>query len=423
MTSRRRLVALIAAGALAAVLGYLALWGGVSRQAIGRSDFTSTYVGATLLGEGHRGDLYDTSIQAPLHARLIAPDTEGNLPFVNPPAAAAAALPLGGVSLDTAFRLFGLLQLALLALAVLVASRAAPWPAATLPRVRLTVCLAAVAGLGTLNLLLLGQWDGVAALGIALGYAAARRGHLRTAGLVLTLGIGLAKPHLGLGLAALLLARRDRRLVAGAVAGVAALAAAALAAVGPAGVAGFLAHAAGASDAATPIAAQLSAHGLAVSWLGGTGLAAALAVAVSLAAVLGCAVLGDAWRRRPDRLEAALAGGVALSLLASPHLLAHDLTLLAPVLVWAAAAAARSDAGTEWPQGASLRVLGLWVALNAAAAADLGASGVGPPGRWVPVVLAVAGGAAWVAARPALPRPALAYSGRGRGAGGVVDQS
>jgi hypothetical protein len=114
---------------------------------------------------------------------------------------------------------------------------------------------------------------------------------------------------------------------------------------------------------------------------------------------------------------------VVLSLLASPHLLAHDLTLLAPVLAWTLAAAARRDGDAAWPGRAGLAVLAVWLCLNAAAAADLGNSRVGPPGRLVPLVLAGAGVLAWGAARPRTRARALAYSGSGRGAGGVVDQS
>src|SRR5207302_2594482 len=123
----RRIV--VAAGAaLALLVAYLVLWVGVSRHDIGRSDFTASYVAGTLLREGHRGDIYDESVQQPLHARLIAPDREGNLPFVNPPPAAALAAPVTALGLDAAYRLWSLLQLGLLAAAVAVAIRSAPRP-------------------------------------------------------------------------------------------------------------------------------------------------------------------------------------------------------------------------------------------------------------------------------------------------------
>jgi len=91
---RRGSAVLPAAIAAAVLLAYVVLWLGAGAAQIGRSDFTSTYVGATLLREGQGGSMYDETLQAPLHAALIAPDREGNLPFVNAPLAAAVALPV-----------------------------------------------------------------------------------------------------------------------------------------------------------------------------------------------------------------------------------------------------------------------------------------------------------------------------------------
>ena len=67
-----RLLAAALCGAM--VAAYLVLWLGVGALQIGRSDFTSTYVGATLLREGHGASMYDEALQTPLHASLLAPD-------------------------------------------------------------------------------------------------------------------------------------------------------------------------------------------------------------------------------------------------------------------------------------------------------------------------------------------------------------
>ena len=116
--------------------------------------------------------MYDEALQAPLHASLIAPDREGNLPFVNPPLAAALALPVSLLSLQAAYRLWSILQFALLVISVVVAIRGSPaWRG--LPRLTLAaIGLAALACLGTWATLLLGQWDGVSALGLAVAYGA-----------------------------------------------------------------------------------------------------------------------------------------------------------------------------------------------------------------------------------------------------------
>ncbi len=395
-------------GALAALLlvSYVAEFATVSRQDIGRSDFTGSYVGALLLREGHGARLYDETLQAPLHTALIAPDTEGNLPFVSPPTVALLAVPLTALDLTAAYRLFALVQLAMLAAAVAIAVRAAPWPARTARGVRAATGLAALAGTGTLSLLLLGQWDGAGALGLALGYAAWRRGHRTAAGLALALAAGVAKPHLALGLAALVIARRDRRLLSGAAAGVVGLGAVALLAVGVQGTGGFV-HAALDSTHRWDASTFLGFTGLFGSWLGDGAVTQVLATAGSVVAVSGCVLLGNAWRRDELLLEPAFAGATALSLLAAPHLLGHDLTMLAPAAVAAVAwATARDGAEPAWPGRAAQRVVGLWLLLVLVARLDLGNGGVGPPGRLVPWGLLIAGGAAVAVCVRRAPRPA-----------------
>jgi hypothetical protein len=120
-------------------------------------------------------------------------------------------------------------------------------------------------------------------------------------------------------------------------------------------------------------------------------------------------LLGVAVRRRPALLEPALAGAVTLSLAAAPHLLSHDLAVLAPAAAWTFAWAWSADDGS-----ARRRVIGgVWALICAAALLDLGNASSAPPGRLVPWALTLAGGIALAAA----------YSGRGRGVGGVVDQS
>src|SRR5665213_4249147 len=145
----------IAAVALSLVAAYAVTWISVSHAQIGTSDFTATYVGATLLREGHRAGIYDASLEAPLTAALIAPTP-----------AAVLVMPLTLLPLSAAYRVYQAAQLLMLALAVFLAARSAPWPRtlwrAGIPAVS---ALAALAGTGTLALGLLGQRDGVGALG------------------------------------------------------------------------------------------------------------------------------------------------------------------------------------------------------------------------------------------------------------------
>ncbi len=395
--SRPRLpAAVVATAAIVLLAAYVALWSGVTTANIGSSDFTATYVGASLLREGHGAAIYDQSLQAPLHAALIAPLQRGNLPFVNPPVAAAAVVPLTVLPLTAAYRVWQAAQLLMLVAAVVVASRAAPWPA----RLRRNgvvgaATLAALAGTGTLSLGLLAQWDGFTALGLATAYALWRRDRGFAGGAVLAATAAIAKPHLAIGLAALLLGWRDRRVLMGASVGLGTVLLASLAAVGPAGLWGFIG--AVVDDARRwPLSSLLGFTGLTGSWLGNGAAAQLLAAAGSLAAVVGCVVLGRRLAREHSALEPCLGAAALLSLLASPHLLSHDMVLLAPVLVWMLAWASVHDGTAAWPGRHGRAVLAGWVVLCLTTAVDLGADQVAPPGRLVPwALLALAGLLMW----------------------------
>jgi len=97
--------------------------------------------------------------------------------------------------------------------------------------------------------------------------------------------------------------------------------------------------------------------------------------------------LGMVARHRADLFEPSLCGAVALSLFASPHLLGHDLTMLAPVLVAALAWLAGRPGERLWPGRATVVVLALWLALSLASLGDLSQNSVGLPGRATPWVL------------------------------------
>jgi hypothetical protein len=78
-------------------------------------------------------------------------------------------------------------------------------------------------------------------------------------------------------------------------------------------------------------------------------------------------------------------GAAALSLVAAPHLLMHDLSLLAPALAW-------TVAWTAGREGRRLTVVATaWLVLNLAALLDLGNASTAPPGRLVPLALVAAG--------------------------------
>jgi hypothetical protein len=395
--SRPRLPAAVVAMTAAVLLAaYVVLWSGVTTANIGTSDFTATYVGATLMREGHGAAMYDQSLQAPLHAALIAPLRRGNLPFVYPPLTAVPVLPLTVLPLTTAYRLWQAAQLLMLAAAVVLALRAAPWP----DRLRRTgvpgaAALAALAGTGTLSLGLLGQLDGFTALGLAGAYSLWRKDRGFAGGAALAATAAMVKPHLAIGLAALLLGWRDRRVLAGAAFGLGLVVLTSFAAVGPGGFSGFVR--AVTDDAGRwPLASMLGFTGLTGSWLGNGAAAEILAGAGSVAAVSACALLGGHLSRDRGALEPCLAAATMLSLLASPHLLSHDLVLLAPALAWMIAWAAARDGVAAWPGRHGRAVLTGWVLLSLTVALDLGADQAAPPGRLVPwALLGLASLVAW----------------------------
>jgi Glycosyltransferase family 87 len=408
---------------VAAILlaSYAITWAQVTPSRERGTDFSASYVAALLLRDGEGTQLYDQQVEHARHLELLPAGTAINLPFITPPTTALLALPLIALDAGSAFRVWSLLGLALLVLAVWIAIRAGPWPARGMPGPGVAVLLMAVAGGGTYAFLLLGQIDGIAALGLAGAYVAWRQDRPAVAGFWLALAFAATKPHLAIGLGIWLLARRDWRALAGAVAGCVVVTAISLAVVGPAGLGGFV-SALGFAYGNTPRASTLGIPGLVTSWLGSGALPAAIGVTGSLVALSGCALLGARSRGNSLGLEASLAGAAALSLVASPHLLAHDLVILAPAFAWCAARAAAADA-SPWPGAATLRVVAAWALIGVFAFLDTGNSAPAPPGRLVPLALLGTGVAALMisgsrsrAAGPSLI--ALAQSGSGSGAGG-----
>jgi hypothetical protein len=414
--TRSRTVRAIALGAaalsLAAMIAYLGVWLRVDRLEVGHSDFVPTYVAGTLLREGHGASIYDTAAERPVYERLTPGDHLLTiLPYMSPPAAAAVAAPLTLLDLPTAYRVWGLLQLLLLIGATVLVVRAAPWPATTTGAVRVACGGLALAGLGTGEALLLGQWDGMLALGLAVAYACWRRGRMATGAAVLGLAAGLTKPHLCLGLAALLLAWRDRRMILAGLAGVAATVVAGTLVAGPGAWLGMLhANTWEATSTARPMTDLVGLVGVGGE-IGGQGTAgrligyglAALAVAVAFA-------VGRRTRGRPGLLEPALGCAVLLSLLAAPHILPHDMALLSPVIAWTLARLAGRDAaeGQGWPGRWGLRSVALLALLNGAVAVSLTSGRLIDPALVVPPCLLLGAALLWLDARGARLRPAVA---------------
>jgi Glycosyltransferase family 87 len=379
--------------AAALLLAYVLIWARLPTADIDRSDFTSSYVAGMLLRHQGGAAVYNLATQTALRNQLIAPITNGEVPFVDGPPAAALVAPVTVLSLTAAYRLWTALSLLILALAVVIAVRSAPWRP-TIPIVwRIAAGMAAMASFGTWMLLIQGQWSSLTALGLALAYRDWRHGHEARGAVILVLAAGVAKPHLALGLAAFLIGWRQRRIILGAATGVATLAVASLAVVGTAGVIAF-AGLATAQGGAWDLSRMLSFIAIPGS-IAGKGATGEVVGLCGTAVACGIAwALGDLARRHPERFDRALIAAAVLSLLGAPHAYAQDLVMLAPVLVWAIALAGERR----------LAMVGIWSVISAAAAVDLIDGGAFPPGplaAWTLIAAAViACLAAW---RPGLP--------------------
>jgi glycosyl transferase family 87 len=306
----------------------------VSQPAASRlsSDFTINYSAGLLIRQGqltapyHQAELGDMM-------RRVAPDgaIDPRLPFSLPLAAGLPYAALSLLPLGVAFRVFQLVSIVLLLLVIVLLQRASPLPRGA-PRLAALGLLAAVPTWATLTE---GQPTAWLALGGAMAVLA-----LRVDSRALAAGAGVllaVKPqYLPAYLAILFAARRWRSLVAASVG---------------AGLLLLSPLAGGVDGASAMIHNALSANQAVLvrlneSWIGlfGPALPSPAATWLAIALYLGVLVglVAVAWRRPPAIVAfAALAG--ALTALASPHALPHDLLILA-VPAWLAVVLYREEA-------------------------------------------------------------------------------
>jgi hypothetical protein len=410
----RWFAAALVAVASVALAHYVQVWAVVPASLAPTSDFAGTYVASTLIRSGHPAQIYDAAAERQALVQSGAPIGHDNIPFENPPAAAVIAVPFTLLGAGAAWRAWSLLQLALVALSLVLVARSSPWPVGFPKLSRAAVVLVALACFGTGLLFLEGQWDGVSVLGLAGAYALWRRDRPGSAGFILGFTSAVAKPQLVIGIAAYMIGRRDWRAAGGALVGAAVSVAVGLIGAGPQALGAFVTAIATPSN--SPTAQMQGTSGLFGSLLGHAPGVFLLAVGAGIAAAVIAGWLGSVAHRRPDLFEPSLCGAVALSLFASPHLLGHDLTLLAPVLVAGAAWLAGRPSERPWPGAATLGVLAAWLLLSLATAGDLAQNDVGLPGRATPWELLLTA-ATWCALVAGAARP-----GSPAGIGGLRTQ-
>jgi hypothetical protein len=305
------------------------------------SDFTINYSAGVLIRQGHLAAPYDQAALGEI-MRRVAPDgaIEPRLPFSLP---LAAALPYALLSLfpiEVAFRLWQLVTVTVLLAAVVLLQRAGlvrfPPPLGE-GRVGVTALamLGLLAAVPTWATLTEGQPTAWLFLGGAMVVVA-----LRSDSVALSAGAGMllaVKPqYLPAYLAVLFAGRRWRPLAAAVVGG-------GLLLLSPltGGIGGLSAMVHNALSANQAVEVRLNE-----AWVGLFGPVLPGRIATAVAIILFIGVLSALWLvawRRPTSVIgfAALAG--ALTVLASPHALPHDLLILA-VPAWLAIALYREGA-------------------------------------------------------------------------------
>jgi alpha-1,2-mannosyltransferase len=338
-------------------------------------DFLPTYSAGTAVAHGHPAEMYDRAAELRAHAAILPGHTLSQAPFLNPPGAALLVAPLSALPFSAAYLLWALLQTVLLGTGALLLCGRRPRGELVAPAV---FCLG---GVWCFLDVVLGQWDGVTLLGLALCWRLRAQDRMVAAGLALGLLGGLAKPHLLVGVAAYLLVRREWRLVAAAAAGALAVIVVPALLLSPHLLVDFVRTMG--SSGVDPLSQRfVSLSGLVYSWFGITALSRLAGLVLSAVAVCVAGWLGTRRAGDPLRREAAV---VALSLLVSPHLLSYDPVLLLPFLIAILAEGQRR----------LVLVAGLLL-LDAASWLDFGNVTLFPPGRLTtPVLCALAGWWVW----------------------------
>jgi hypothetical protein len=324
------------------VLAYAAYWlNEVFRSNLRGPDFFSYYAIAKLEVQRGPARVYDLALQKQFQDQVTAqwPGHFILLPHLLPPYFTLLLAPLGVLPFRTAYAVWGLLTIALVAggaLALLAAARLERRGAWLLG-------LLAAAYLPVFVLVVQGQSDGFAILGLGLCALAWTRGRPGLAGLAA--GLALVKPQLVLLLPVLFLARSPRALAGFAAAGIAFV----LASLPFFGIAGWRAYLGLVGPwllgghAGFPIVGQslFSLRGALQHLPGGTPVALAVLAAVLLG-VAACLFL------RPPRPRLDFALAVAASVALSSYINVHDLSLLlVPMLLLASLLL---DGEMRWPR-------------------------------------------------------------------------
>lgn len=325
----------------------------------GYPDFTAMYAAGKCVVSGLGSRIYDQQVEARIQQQFAphVKNRQGPLPFTHPPFEAALFAPLGLVSYTAAYCIWNVFSLLTLFAFLGLLRPSLPalrgWSKA-LP------ILASLAFFPVYVCLLQGQDSLLLLLLVGLAFVAMNRRREFLAGACL--GLALFRFQLVLPLLAVLLLRRRWKVLPGFAVVAAALAGVSVAVVGwqqtwnyPRALLQFSrAQAAGAMNPRN----MPNVRGV-VSALAGDGVAPHLLIAVISLALLGWA----AWQWKSDvhkpQLDLSFALAVVVAIMASYHLMAHDLSLLLLPLLLGAEWLLRSGATgwTRWLLVAPLALL------------------------------------------------------------------
>ena len=284
-------------------------------------DFSGYLTAATIVSNGDGRSLYDMNVQKAVQTRLVYPVTmrSGFLPFEYPPWAVLPFVPLAWLPLKVGYFVWFCVNAGLFLVALRIVTSALPAISSSTNRLA-TMWLAAVSFFPLFTALILGQLTIVIFLGYALCFFALKKGNGFRAGLALALT--LVKPQLVLALPLVLLYKRRWGALLGLASGLGILVVASALIVGIPRLDDYISIFRYAAE-------HWGCAGL--SW---RGLFCPLDMGLHLAAtmsVLSLALLIFAWRDSGHKAEAfdlQYALIIPITLLISPHLFGHDLTLL-----------------------------------------------------------------------------------------------
>jgi hypothetical protein len=293
----------------------------------GHSDFVAFATAGRILNAGSRC-IYCLPAEAQAQVRLLGHPLDIGLDhYANPPLAAWLLRPIAALPLGEAAGIFLAVSIAAVVAAAILLGRVLPGQTPG-RRALIAICAVTVApGVGALTYV---QWDPLLLLAVAGALVVGRRDDRFAAGALLS--VLLLKPQtIWLVVPALLIAGRWRTLT-GLCSGAAVWAASTVAIVGTSGVAEWLR-----SNTQTYVGETWKTAGLPGLVVQVTGRSS---LAIPCGAICGLAAVALLWKVRARlRTDAALtvAVGLALSVLATPHVFSADLMLLAPLVVLLAA--------------------------------------------------------------------------------------